>query len=97
MCWRTLLSVLLPDQVERIFAIVNDVRTLVLHIGSVAKEACSNLALGAVNPSFTSSPLSGDCDYTMGKDQFKEVVSTNTTLQEPLRDARPLRRQNNSW
>ena len=79
---------LLPhDQVVRIFAMLNDIRTLVLNAGGAANRARNNLALRAVNPSF--SLPSTDRTFTMALDQFKETVSTHTAMQKALKEARP--------
>ncbi|KAI9315020.1 hypothetical protein BX666DRAFT_2029255 [Dichotomocladium elegans] len=83
----SLLPMLPPDQIGRIFAIINDVRTLVLHVGGVANNARNNIAMRAVNPSFTL-PTS-EKQYTMSLDQFRDTVSAQTTMRKTLKEARP--------
>ncbi|KAI7856412.1 hypothetical protein BDC45DRAFT_419566, partial [Circinella umbellata] len=46
-----LLPLLQPDQVEHIFATLNDIRTLILHTEGTINQACNQLSLWAVNPS----------------------------------------------
>ncbi|KAI9312528.1 hypothetical protein BX666DRAFT_1830772, partial [Dichotomocladium elegans] len=87
-----LLPILPADQVARVYAILNDICTLILHAGGVANEARNNIALRAVNPSFSLTP-SGSKDYTMAIDQSKETVSANASLQKTLKDATPSSRQ----
>ncbi|KAI7847850.1 hypothetical protein BDC45DRAFT_419069, partial [Circinella umbellata] len=81
-----LLPILPPDQVERIFATLNDVRTLILHAEGTINQARNQLALRAVNPSIRQQPT--DREYTMASDTFKETVSQHTALQKSLREAR---------
>ncbi|KAI9309914.1 hypothetical protein BX666DRAFT_1844837, partial [Dichotomocladium elegans] len=83
----SLLPILPPDQIGRIFAIINDVCTLVLHVGGVANNAHNNIAMRAVNPSFTL-PTS-EKQYTMSLDQFRDTVSAQTTMRKTLKEARP--------
>ena len=81
-----LLPILPPDQVERIFATLNDVRTLILHTEGTINQACNQLSLRAVNPSIRQQPT--DREYTMASDTFKETVSQHTALQKSLREGR---------
>ncbi|KAI8136574.1 hypothetical protein BJV82DRAFT_489600, partial [Fennellomyces sp. T-0311] len=81
----SLLPLLHPDQVGRIFAILNDIRALVLNVGGVANKACNNLALRAVNPSFQI-PAS-DKIFTMAPEQFKDTISSHTAMHKVLKDA----------
>ena len=83
----SLLPVLSPEHLGHIFAILNDVCTLVLNVGGVANKARNNLALRALNPSF--SIPSSNTIFTMAPDQFKETVSTHMAMQKALREARP--------
>ncbi|KAG2212978.1 hypothetical protein INT45_005486, partial [Circinella minor] len=46
-----ILPLLPADQVERIFATINDIRTLILHTEGMINQARNQLALRAVNPS----------------------------------------------
>ncbi|KAI7854579.1 hypothetical protein BDC45DRAFT_585235, partial [Circinella umbellata] len=81
-----ILPLLPADQVERIFATINDIRTLILHTEGTINQARNQLALRAVNPSIRQ-PTS-ERTYTMAADVFKETVSNHMALQKSLREAR---------
>ncbi|KAG2217075.1 hypothetical protein INT45_013102 [Circinella minor] len=46
-----LLLILQPDQIDHIFAMLNDIRTLILHTEGTINQARNQLALRTVNPS----------------------------------------------
>ncbi|ORY94093.1 hypothetical protein BCR43DRAFT_419883, partial [Syncephalastrum racemosum] len=81
----SLLPLLPADQVGRIYAIINDIRTLVLHVGGVANQARNAIALRAVNPSFTLPTTTKH--FTMSPDMFKDQVSAQNTMRKTLREA----------
>jgi len=73
------------EESERIFAILNDVRILVLHLCGSINNDRNNLALRAVNPTFN---LSDDsADYTMDPSKFQETLAHNTNIQKTLKEA----------
>ncbi|KAG2214879.1 hypothetical protein INT45_001409 [Circinella minor] len=80
-----LLPILPTDQIDRIFATINDVRTLILHTEGTINQAHNQLALRAVNPTICSTTL--DREYTITSDVFKDTVSNHTALQKSLREA----------
>ncbi|KAF7720548.1 hypothetical protein EC973_007592 [Apophysomyces ossiformis] len=81
---------LLPvEHRARVFAILNDARTLTLHVAGQANTARNSIALRAVNPSY--SLQLDDKDYTMNLECFKDTVSTNAAFQKTIKDARPAR------
>ncbi|KAI8136833.1 hypothetical protein BJV82DRAFT_526379 [Fennellomyces sp. T-0311] len=82
-----LLPLLPQEHYARIFTIINDVRTLVLNAGGVANQARNQLALRAVNPSF--SIPNPDKSFTMSLDQFKDTVASHTAMHKAMWEARP--------
>jgi len=80
-----LMQVTSSEESDRIFAILNDVRILVLHLCGSINNARNNLALRAVNPTFN---LSDDsADYTMDPSKFQETLAHNTSIQKTLKEA----------
>ncbi|KAI7856426.1 hypothetical protein BDC45DRAFT_533848 [Circinella umbellata] len=69
-----LLPLLQPDQVEHIFATLNDIRTLILHTEGTINQACNQLSLRAVNPSIRQQPT--DREYTIASE--KSLAASGT-------------------
>ncbi|KAG0172929.1 hypothetical protein DFQ29_008186, partial [Apophysomyces sp. BC1021] len=66
-----LYSILPPGHATRIFTILRDTRTLLMHANGTTNQARDSLALRAINPSFTVSPTEGS--YTMTPDTFQTL------------------------
>ncbi|KAI8574988.1 hypothetical protein K450DRAFT_263847 [Umbelopsis ramanniana AG] len=88
----TLQPLIPPEQTDRVYAILNDVRTLLLHLCGSLNTARNNLALRAINPSFQV-PSENGMDFTMEPKKFQEALSHNTTIQKTIRDAYPKRQK----
>jgi hypothetical protein len=88
----TLLPLIPPEQSDRVYAILNDVRTLLLHLCGSLNTARNNLALRAINPSFHV-PSENGSEYTMEPQQFQDALQHNTTIQKTIRDAFPKRQK----
>lgn len=81
-----LLPILPIDQIDHIFATINDIHTLILHTEGTINQAHNHVALRAVNLAIHQS--TSDQEYTMARDIFKETVSQHTALQKSLKEAR---------
>ncbi|GAB5588889.1 hypothetical protein Unana1_03789 [Umbelopsis nana] len=88
----TLLPLIPSDQTDRVYTILNDIRTLIIHLCGSIHMARNNLALRAINPSFQV-PSENGTEYTMEPQKFQETLSSNTTVQKTLRDANPKRQR----
>ncbi|KAI9496843.1 hypothetical protein BDB00DRAFT_889729 [Zychaea mexicana] len=82
----TLLPILPNEHINRVFATINDVHTLVLHTASTINNQRNQLALRAIHPSLKAP--SQDKQYTMSADTFKDTVTEFTAMQKSIRDAR---------
>jgi hypothetical protein len=80
-----LLKTIPSDESERLFAIVNDARTLILHHCGAINNTRVNLALRAVNP--TINLPDGSADYIMDPSKFQETLTQHTTYQKAIKDA----------
>ncbi|KAG0183934.1 hypothetical protein DFQ28_000456 [Apophysomyces sp. BC1034] len=89
-----LYSILPSEQATRIFTILRDTRTLLMHANGTTNQARNSLALRAINPSFTVSPTEGS--YTMTPNTFQTLVSQCSATQKSLREARSRFRRTNS-
>ena len=73
-------------QADRVYAIANDTRTLILHLCGTINDARNALALRAINPAFHI-PGERDTDYTMEPTKFQETLAHNTNVQKTIREA----------
>ncbi|KAG0171037.1 hypothetical protein DFQ28_008974 [Apophysomyces sp. BC1034] len=89
-----LYSILPPKYAARVFTILRDTRTLLMHANGTTDQARNSLALKAINPSFTVSPTEGS--YTITPDTFQTLVSQCSATQKFLREARSRFHRTNS-
>ncbi|GAB5588149.1 hypothetical protein Unana1_03049 [Umbelopsis nana] len=88
----TLLPLIPPEQSERVYAVLNDIRTLILNLCGSATAARNHLALRAINPAFQLQTENGS-DYTMDPAKFQETLAHNASVLKTLREATPRRRK----
>ncbi|GAB5588152.1 hypothetical protein Unana1_03052 [Umbelopsis nana] len=86
----TLLPLIPPEQSEHVYAVLNDMRTLILNLCGSATTARNNLALRAINPAFQLQTENGS-DYTMDPAKFQETLAHNASVLKTLREATPRR------
>ncbi|GAB5587994.1 hypothetical protein Unana1_02894 [Umbelopsis nana] len=77
-------------QSEGVYAVLNDIRTLILNLCGSATTARNNLALRAINPAFQLQTENGS-DYTMDHANFQGTLAHNSSVLKTLRDATPRR------
>lgn len=82
-----LLQTLPQDQLDRVFAILHDVRLLVLHNCGMVNSARNQLALRVVSPAYQVPPP--DKTYTMDLTTFKDTLSHHNALQKAIKEANP--------
>lgn len=75
------------DQLDRVFAILHDLRLLVLHNCGMVNSARNQLALRVVN--LTYKMPSTDKTYTMDLTAFKDTLSHHNALQKAIKEANP--------
>ena len=76
---------------ERYCSMLHDIRRLMLHTGSAATQMRNNIALRAVDPSF--SLKSNDASYTLPLDEFQTTVVQQTAAKKATREATANRRR----
>jgi hypothetical protein len=86
----TLLPLIPPEQSERVYTVLNDIRTLILNLCGSATTVRNNLALRAINPAFQLQTENGS-DYTMDPTKFQETLAHNASVLKTLREATPRR------
>ncbi|KAI8327858.1 hypothetical protein BC941DRAFT_457997 [Chlamydoabsidia padenii] len=77
---------------ERYCTILSDVRKLLLHTCAAMTQSRNNIALRAVNPSF-SVKSDSEVNYTLPLDEFKNTLIQQTAARRATREATVNRRQ----
>ena len=71
-------------------SMLHDIRRFMLHTGVTATYMCNNIALRAVDPSF--SMKSTEANYTLPLDEFQNTVVSQTAAKKATREATANRR-----
>lgn len=77
---------------ERYSAIMRDTRRLLLHVCAIITQHRNNIALRAVDPSFSMKPTS-ETNYTLPLDEFQQTLIQQTAARKATREATINRRQ----
>jgi hypothetical protein len=76
---------------ERYCSMLHDIRRLMLHTGATATHMRNNIALRAVDPSF--SMKSTEANYTLPLDEFQTTMVSQTAAKKATREATANRRR----
>lgn len=85
------------SDLERYCTMLQDVRKLLLHVGSSMNQACNNIAFRAIDPSFSMQPET-EKNYTLlPLNEFQDTFIQHTAPRKATRDATINKRQRRSF